>query len=794
MNHSTILILLLLAFSLAACGGAEERKQTYLERGKELLQKKNYEKAQIEFKNVLQIDPKSADGWYYLGKSQENQRKYREAMGAYGKVLEMDANYHLAKTGSARILLFAGATDKALELTQQVLAQAPDDAEALVVHAGALHQTGQSGQALLEVQKVLAALPDDLAALAMLSRIYLDADQYDKAEALLVSALQRNNDDELRMLLIQVYADTRKMADAIPHLQHLIRNSPDNLDYRNRLAIFYDASGQVAQAEIVLKTAVSDLPDNMAAKVSLIQFLAQKRDVMTAHTELNKFIAADEDNADLKLLSAQLHLQNKDIPAAEKIWREIMVTHEKELPAAQARMELIRLMLRDEKRLAEVKSELATLMKDNPAFSDGMQLRGNLALNEGRYEEAINDFRALLKDQPTAVPVIRQLATAFLASGKPELAEEQMKMALSQSPRDPQLYMQLAQILQSRKDFVNAARYLELAQKLDSQSLAASEMLFRNYLAQNDYASANALADAIIREHAESTTGYFMKGMLLQAQNKNAESIAHLERALSKNPTAIEPLNLLVRAALTTGKPSMAIDRLQSVIKQHPEHHLAQNLLGEVLLQQKQYDQAQPIFTDITTRKPAWWIGWRNLAQTELMRKQTGKAVDSYRRGITASGDERLVIALALLHEQLQHVDDAVTLYEETLKRTPGSVAITNNLALLLAEKRQDRASRDRALQLVKPFETSDSANSLDTLGWVHYQRGEYDLAIKALMQSDKIAPGQLVTQYHLAAAYFGKGDHAQARNYLQIIINAEPAMAKRPDVAKMMDVLKMAG
>lgn len=792
MNLKKITLVLVLVLTLVACGGAEERKQDYLQRGQALLEQKNFEKAQIEFKNVLQIDPKSADGWYYLGRVQEVQGKVREALGSYNSALEHNPEYHAAKIASARIYLFAGVTDKAMELIQQVLVKLPDDADALVVYASGLLRKGQADLAQQTALSVLEKNPDHLSALALMSGIYLDKQQHEKAEALLLAALQRKDEEELRGLLVQMYTDSKQMEAAIPHLQHFIKSHPDNFDYRNRLALFHDAIGQTAQAEEVLHAAVTALPDNMAAKVSLIQFLAQKRDAMIAHIELNKFIHDDPDNADLKLLSAQLYLQNNDVPAAEKIWRDIMVTYDKELPAAQARIEMIRMMLRDSKRMPEVKAELATLMKDNPTFNDGLLLRGNLSLNEGHYEEAINDFRAVLKDQPASVPVIKALATALISSGKPELAEEQLKMALSLTPRDPQVHMQLAQIFQSQKNYSDAAMHLQLAQKLDPESLSVNELLFRNYLAQKDYDSASKLADNIINKNAESPAGYFLKGMLLQAQGDDRGSIIYLERALSINPLATEPLNLLTRAALSTDQVPLITGKLQTIIKQHPEHFVARNLLGEIALQQKQYVEAEKIFSDLTQSKPAWWLGWRNLAQSWLLRNQPEQAVEVYRRGVSASGDERLVISLALLYEQLKRVDEAIALYDEALKRTPDSASFRNNLALLLAENRQDAASKDRALQLVKSFENSKNANDLDTLGWVRYQRGEFDMAIDVLQKAIKLAPQQLVTQYHLALAYYGKGKHDEARNYLQAVIKAEPEFGKRPDVARIMESLSM--
>ena len=299
LNKIIVLILLL---GLVACGGAEERKRKYLERGQQLLLENNFEKAEVEFKNVLQIDPKSADGWYFSGKTQEAQKKYREAMAAYNEALQLDEKYHAAKTGMARIYLFVGVTDKAMQLTAEVLEQEPGYADAKVVHAGGLYRQSQTDQALSEVRDVLTTDPDNLSALALMSGIYLDMKQPEQAELLLNDAIKRKDSDELRLLLVKLYEDTKQFVVAIPHLQHLIQTHPDNLDYRNRLAIHHDAIGQLAQAEKVLNTAVDELPDNMSAKISLIQFLAQRRDIKLAHIELDKFIQDDPDNGDLKLL------------------------------------------------------------------------------------------------------------------------------------------------------------------------------------------------------------------------------------------------------------------------------------------------------------------------------------------------------------------------------------------------------------------------------------------------------------------------------------------------------------
>jgi Tfp pilus assembly protein PilF len=52
---------------LISCGGAEDRKAKYFESGMELYEEGNYVKARLEFRNVLQIDPKDVEGLFMYG-------------------------------------------------------------------------------------------------------------------------------------------------------------------------------------------------------------------------------------------------------------------------------------------------------------------------------------------------------------------------------------------------------------------------------------------------------------------------------------------------------------------------------------------------------------------------------------------------------------------------------------------------------------------------------------------------------------------------------------------------------
>ena len=75
--------ILLLVAAITACGGPEEKKAKFFNKGKTLYEQGDYVKARLEFKNALQIDPKFADAFYWLGMTELKQRNLKPAFGAF---------------------------------------------------------------------------------------------------------------------------------------------------------------------------------------------------------------------------------------------------------------------------------------------------------------------------------------------------------------------------------------------------------------------------------------------------------------------------------------------------------------------------------------------------------------------------------------------------------------------------------------------------------------------------------------------------------------------------------------
>src|SRR5262249_42882990 len=114
--------LLLFAASLSACGGGQARYAHHIERGKQYLEARDLDKAGVEFRNALQIEPKSPEALYLNGVVAERRADLRSAMSLYQAAIEAQTDQQEARAALGKLWALAGAPDRALEVVKPALA------------------------------------------------------------------------------------------------------------------------------------------------------------------------------------------------------------------------------------------------------------------------------------------------------------------------------------------------------------------------------------------------------------------------------------------------------------------------------------------------------------------------------------------------------------------------------------------------------------------------------------------------------------------------------------------------
>jgi len=782
-------LLSLTVLSVSGCGGAEARKAKHLEKGQTYLANGNFEKARIEFQNVLQIAPKDVTARFDMGLVDEKLNNPREAAQFYQGTIDLDPQHVGARTRLARLYLLSGAPDRALDLIDPAMQSHPDDPELLTVRAAARMQHKDLSGAQTDAERAVQLAPTNEDAVAVLAGLYTSAGAKDKAQALLEQSIQKiPGTIDLRLVLAQLYSQGDRQTDAEALLIKVVELKPAERAHRLRLAQFYARLEKVDAAENTLREAVKALPADRDVKLALIEFLAARRSRDAAEKELKQMVARAPDDSELKFALARFYETGNQPALAEAIYQGV-IDREKLNPAglsARNRLATLRAQRGDTAGALALSSEV---LAKSPRDDDALLMRGNIALAKQDPRSAIADLRAVLRDQPNAVGVLRVLARAHLANGEPAVAEETMRHAVEANPKNGTLQLDFAELLIQLGKPEQAKPILAELIKQQPDNVSALDTQFRVSLSTNDLSTAKTAAEAMVTTRPKGAVGYFYAGMAAEAEKHTDDALRLYAKAVDTQPDALEPLQAEMRLLVASKRVDEAFKRADDVSARYPASPLGPEAKGELLLGKGRYSDAQIAFNDAIARAPKWWPPYRGLAIVQRAANNLEGAIEILRKAqAVVDQTDQIGMELAGLLEATGKSDEAISEYGEILHRNPQSEVAVNNLAMLLVTYKKDRASLDRAKELSTRFAGSVNPSFMDTYGWVLYKRGESAASVQVLQRVVAKLPDEPIARYHLGMAQSQLGSNSEARDNLTRAVNSGTKFAGLDDAKAMLD------
>ncbi|WP_262963887.1 tetratricopeptide repeat protein [Methylobacter psychrophilus] len=760
---------------LAACGGAEERKAKYMDEGKQLFTAGDYQKAQLSFKNVLQIDPKDVEARYQMAEALSKLGEIQNAVGQYMAVIGEDPKHLMSRLRMGQIFLMVNKPEDAEKMAKEVQVIDPENIEGKVLMAGVYILKNNTDAAMVEIDAALKKQPDDVQANLLLASLNIRTGKIDQAIEILKKSSDKNPTNPAPMLMLaKVYTETKALDKAQQTLEAIIKIQPKQLEHRKRLALFLLADNQLDKSEAILRTAVQELPDDVAAKSMLIEFLVAKRTPEIAIAELLPMIAQNPDKYDLRFMLADLELAQKNNDKAEQTLKEIADLDKLGPQSIKARNKLAAIYVAT-KRVDEAKALVKQIIEENPRDLEALSLRGKFALAERKIPEAIGDFRAVLVDQPQNVAILKLLTTAHLMNKDLVLARENMEKIIEIAPKDETARLDLANLLQQTGDTDRALQQVNALLEENPKSKVGLEAAFKIYLTQKKWDKAQEAASHVQEAFPEEGMGYFLSGLAFQAEGKIDKSIPAFESALAKQSEAIEPLTQLIKSYLALKQTDKALVKLTSITKQQPKNFIAYNLMGGVYLSDKKYSDATDAFKKASTIKPEWPIPYRMMAMTYGIQGNKAEAIKIYQEGIVnTKSSMELVNDLATIYNKSGEHDKAIAVFDEAYKLHPESTEALNNLASYLSDYAKDSTELERAAKLAEPLAKVDNPNTLDTVAWIAYKQGNYAKAQELLLKVIALDAGSAISNYHLGMTYYKQNDTAKAREFLQKSIESK--------------------
>jgi tetratricopeptide (TPR) repeat protein len=266
----------------------------------------------------------------------------------------------------------------------------------------------------------------------------------------------------------------------------------------------------------------------------------------------------------------------------------------------------------------------------------------------------------------------------------------------------------------------------------DSTAFRNVQMLSELYITRGDTAAALQTLEEWTRRAPRDAPGYILLGRMAMASNRLQMAVANLEKGLALNDRDVEGWLLLGNACTLLNQHSRALQSYERAQRLAPEHPVINFYLGYSLSQQRQHEEAIAYFKRALAGQPenADWMG-----------------------------------ALAATLGELRRFVESDSVYEEALKIKANDPTLLNNFAYSLSE----RAVRlDEALEMAQRAIQAEPNNGafLDTIGWIHYQRQEYQKALEYILKSVAVRDTSAEVMEHLGDVYDKLGQPEQARQY----------------------------
>lgn len=763
-NKHCLSFLLVGSLILTACETPEETAENHLQKGKELFEKGEYDKAILELKTSSQSSDQRSDTYYYMALLDEKGRNFKSMRENLLKTIELDPNNLEARQKLGKVHLLFGDLDKALEQADFLLGVNSNDQEAKLLKASVNVRKGNKDQANQIIDEVLAANAANVDALSLKAAIYFDDSQFDQALSLTDKVLQQDEKNlPIRLFRVKLYAKQNNIDGVINEYNKLIELYPDAENFRLSLASIYSMADKLQLAEDLLRSMVEKSPDKIEPKIVLLEFLNAKRKDSVVN-EFNSMLAQAKEKPSLVLELSKWMLGAGYLNEASSGLEQVVGTEKNSKTGLAAKTILAEIAL-NKKEYDKAEESINNILQADSDFVDASLLKARLFLIRNEADKAIDLLNKVVWSKNDSDNAYMLLGQAYAVKKDLKQADKYFKQALEANPANLQAFMPVYSSYLKANQKEMARQYLDKALKAKPNQILLLSTKADLDISEKKWDDAQDVVQKLALFSKNKSVPLYLQANIYQGTQKYDQAIKLYEKILEDHPDHLNSLINLVRSYEALKQRDKAVAFLESHQSKHKDNLAIVGVLGDVYAANQDYEKAKLLLTNQIKLSPDKSVPlYLALAKIEARLKKSAEAArDVYLKGLQANPDDlQLSLALAGIYEQTGNRKDARKVYEDIVAKHPDANLAINNLAAILIESSIPE-ERSRGLALAERFKDMDNVYLKDTYAWGLIKNGKNSEGLAILESLILKEPKLPELRYHLGVAHFKDGNKATA-------------------------------
>jgi len=566
--------------------------------------------ADANFKKAVELNPKSTPARLALGNYYQFRGRFPDAEQQVFLAIKADPRDPDPRSALVQLYMAEGKKSQAEDSLKQVKQDFPDNSVGYRMLGDFYFAIGDIEKASAEYALLYQAHPKDIRVKKNYAQLLILSNHLDTATKLNDEILKTTpNDEDALICRGQIQNREGHPDGAVESLQTVINNDPDNGVAHYHLGLAFDALGKAQRAETEWQDAARLRPDLVEAQRVLASAALRKGDLsgmeqyatniialrpsspegyaLRAVSCINRqqFARAEQDvrtaievapqNSIGYIQMGNLKLMQRQLKDAESSFQQALNLEPSSPDALAGLMNTYLAQNAPDKALAAANVQIGKVPNSSPFYS----LLGTVLFkSKGDSDGALAAFKKSVELDKNNTDAVTKLGQLEAANGAVDDAIATYQNSLMDNPRQPNLYVLIGGLYESKQDWEHARQMYQKALEVSPEDpLASNNLAYLILRIGGNVDVALALAQTARRGMPDSPNAADTLGWIFYQKGAYKSAIDLFQEALKLAEKTKAPENATVHYHLglayeKTDQPNLARQHLQRVLKLDPNY------------------------------------------------------------------------------------------------------------------------------------------------------------------------------------------------------------------------------